>query len=104
MAGCTSTCAAPTPVRRPPYAGQALAALLRDLGVPSGAVPEHPDAASALLRSLLAPTRTLLVLDDAVSAAQVRPLLPVEPGCGASPPAGRPSPPSTAPPASRSRR
>ncbi|MGA5252778.1 BTAD domain-containing putative transcriptional regulator [Streptomyces pseudogriseolus] len=66
----------------PLTAGQALAALLRDLGVPSGAVPEHPDAASALLRSLLAPTRTLLVLDDAVSAAQVRPLLPVGPGCG----------------------
>ncbi|MGI3204506.1 BTAD domain-containing putative transcriptional regulator [Streptomyces sp. GLT-R25] len=46
-----------------------------------GAVPEHPDAASALLRSLLAPTRTLLVLDDAVNAAQVRPLLPAGPGC-----------------------
>ncbi|MGA5184749.1 BTAD domain-containing putative transcriptional regulator [Streptomyces pseudogriseolus] len=66
----------------PLTAEQALAALLRDLGVPSGVVPEHPDAASALLRSLLAPTRTLLVLDDAVSAAQVRPLLPAGPGCG----------------------
>ncbi|MGW3418425.1 BTAD domain-containing putative transcriptional regulator [Streptomyces phaeochromogenes] len=60
---------------------QALAALLRDLGVESRGVPEHPDAASALLRSLLAPTRTLLVLDDAVNAAQVRSLLPAGPGC-----------------------
>ncbi|GAA3224447.1 hypothetical protein GCM10020256_33300 [Streptomyces thermocoprophilus] len=34
-----------------------------------------------MLRSLLAPTRTLLVLDDAASAAQVRPLLPAGPGC-----------------------
>ncbi|MGA5520528.1 BTAD domain-containing putative transcriptional regulator [Streptomyces pseudogriseolus] len=70
------------PCSAPLTAEQALAALLRDLGVPSGAVHEHPDAASALLRSLLAPTRTLLVLDDAVSAAQVRPLLPAGPGCG----------------------
>ncbi|CAL9478206.1 BTAD domain-containing putative transcriptional regulator [Streptomyces sp. enrichment culture] len=65
----------------PLTAGQALTALLRDLGVPSHDIPEHPGAASALLRSLLAPTRTLLVLDDAASAAQVRPLLPAGPGC-----------------------
>ena len=61
--------------------GQALAALLRDLGTEPCRIPEHPDAAAALLRSLLAPTRTLLVLDDAVNAAQVRPLLPGGPGC-----------------------
>ncbi|MGW5651272.1 BTAD domain-containing putative transcriptional regulator [Streptomyces humi] len=66
----------------PPLApGQALAALLRDLGVDPRHIPGHPDAAAALLRSLLAPTRTLLVLDDAASAAQVRPLLPGGPGC-----------------------
>ncbi|MGW2286026.1 BTAD domain-containing putative transcriptional regulator [Streptomyces phaeochromogenes] len=70
-----------TPGVPPLTAGQALAALLRDLGVEPRGVPEHPDAASALLRSLLAPTRTLLVLDDAVNAAQVRPLLPAGPGC-----------------------
>ena len=34
-----------------------------------------------MLRSLLAPTRTLLVLDDAANAAQVRPLLPAGAGC-----------------------
>ncbi|MEU9959089.1 BTAD domain-containing putative transcriptional regulator [Streptomyces sp. NPDC050982] len=70
-----------TPGVPPLTVGQALAALLRDLGVEPRSVPEHPDAASALLRSLLAPTRTLLVLDDAVNAAQVRPLLPAGPGC-----------------------
>ncbi|MFC9128822.1 BTAD domain-containing putative transcriptional regulator [Streptomyces sp. NPDC057099] len=65
-----------TPGMAPLTPGQALAALLRDLGVEPCRIPESPDAAAALLRSLLAPTRTLLVLDDAASAAQVRPLLP----------------------------
>lgn len=60
---------------------QALAALLSALGVDSRQVPDVPDAAAALLRSRLAPTRTLLVLDDAASAAQVRPLLPAGDGC-----------------------
>ncbi|MEU0965932.1 BTAD domain-containing putative transcriptional regulator [Streptomyces sp. NPDC005917] len=66
----------------PPLApAQALAALLRDLGADPRRVPEHLDAAAALLRSLLAPTRTLLLFDDAANAAQVRPLLPGGPGC-----------------------
>lgn len=59
----------------------ALTTLLRDLGADPLRIPEHPDAAAALLRSLLAPTRTLLVLDDAEGAAQIRPLLPAGPGC-----------------------
>jgi tetratricopeptide (TPR) repeat protein len=70
-----------TPGMTPLTPGQALNALLRDLGVEPCRIPERPDAASALLRSLLAPTRTLLVLDDAASAAQVRPLLPGGAGC-----------------------
>ncbi|MEV8316112.1 BTAD domain-containing putative transcriptional regulator [Streptomyces sp. NPDC059900] len=70
-----------TPGMAPLTSDQALAALLRDLGVESSHSPGHPDAAAALLRSLLAPTRTLLVLDDAATAAQVRPLLPGGPGC-----------------------
>nr|BAN83931.1 putative AfsR family transcriptional regulator [Streptomyces olivoviridis] len=69
------------PGMTPLDAPQALAALLRDLGVDPRGIPEHPDAATALLRSLLAPTRTLMVLDDAANAAQVRPLLPAGPGC-----------------------
>ncbi|CCK28468.1 transcriptional regulator [Streptomyces davaonensis JCM 4913] len=70
-----------TPGMLPLTSAQALAALLRDVGADPRAVPEHPDAAAALLRSMLAPTRTLLVLDDAANAAQVRSLLPAGPGC-----------------------
>ncbi|MGW3268069.1 BTAD domain-containing putative transcriptional regulator [Streptomyces sp. NPDC001056] len=70
-----------TPGMPPLAPAQALAALLRDLGVAPRTVPEHPDEAAALLRSLLAPARILLVLDDAADAAQVRPLLPAGPGC-----------------------
>ncbi|MFD4875950.1 tetratricopeptide repeat protein [Streptomyces sp. NPDC058420] len=70
-----------TPGMTPLTSGQALHALLRDLGVEPRHIPEHPDAATALLRSLLAPTRTLMVLDDAENAAQVRPLLPAGTGC-----------------------
>ncbi|ALV34416.1 transcriptional regulator [Streptomyces sp. CdTB01] len=70
-----------TPGMTPLGAAHALAALLRDLGTEPRHIPEHPDAAAALLRSLLAPTRTLLVLDDAANAAQVRPLLPAGAGC-----------------------
>ncbi|WP_405860979.1 tetratricopeptide repeat protein [Streptomyces sp. NBC_01515] len=70
-----------TPGMTPLTSGQALRALLRDLGAEPRHIPEHPDAASALLRSLLAPTRTLMVLDDAENAAQVRPLLPAGTGC-----------------------
>ncbi|MFI9808894.1 BTAD domain-containing putative transcriptional regulator [Streptomyces sp. NPDC052301] len=70
-----------TPGMTPLTSAQALSALLRDLGAEPRAIPEHPDAAAALLRSLLAPARILLVLDDAANAAQVRPLLPAGPGC-----------------------
>ncbi|MEU0674391.1 BTAD domain-containing putative transcriptional regulator [Streptomyces sp. NPDC006172] len=70
-----------TPGTTPLTPAQALAALLRDLGVDPRHLPEPPDTAAALLRTLLAPTRTLLVLDDVAHAAQVRPLLPAGPGC-----------------------
>ena len=70
-----------TPGMTPLTAAQSLTALLRDLGTEPRHIPEHPDAAAALLRSKLAPTRTLLLLDDAANAAQVRPLLPAGPGC-----------------------
>ncbi|MGV9991106.1 BTAD domain-containing putative transcriptional regulator [Streptomyces sp. NPDC003374] len=70
-----------TPGMEPLGPAQALRSLLRDLGADPRHIPEHPDDAAALLRSLLAPTRTLLVLDDAASAAQVRPLLPAGAGC-----------------------
>ncbi|CAL9466950.1 hypothetical protein SUDANB70_02760 [Streptomyces sp. enrichment culture] len=70
-----------TPGVTPLAPAQALTALLRDLGCAPCDIPDQPEAAAALLRSLLAPTRTLLVLDGAAHAAQVRPLLPAGPGC-----------------------
>lgn len=60
---------------------RALATLLRDLGVGPRLIPADTASASALLRSVLAESRTLLVLDDAASVDQVRPLLPAGPGC-----------------------
>ncbi|MGH4033213.1 BTAD domain-containing putative transcriptional regulator [Actinomycetota bacterium Odt1-20B] len=73
-----------TPGMTPLSPKQALTALLRDVGADTRQIPEYgedPAGAAALLRSLLAPTRTLMVLDDAESAAQVRPLLPGGSGC-----------------------
>ncbi|WP_327039235.1 BTAD domain-containing putative transcriptional regulator [Micromonospora maris] len=61
----------------------ALARLLRTLGVSSmSSDPEQVDEAAALFRSVVAGRRLLLVLDNAVDAAQVRPLLPSGAGCG----------------------
>lgn len=46
------------------------------LGVSRADLPEHLDARSGLYRTLLADRRVLVLLDDAVDADQVRPLLP----------------------------
>jgi tetratricopeptide (TPR) repeat protein/transcriptional regulator with XRE-family HTH domain len=54
---------------------------LRALGVDGSALPSGVDQRAALYRSLLADRRMLVVLDDAGSEAQVRPLLPGSPGC-----------------------
>jgi tetratricopeptide (TPR) repeat protein/transcriptional regulator with XRE-family HTH domain len=59
---------------------QALAALLYGLGVAPEEVPAEAEAAVGLYRSLLADRRVLVVLDNAYSAAQVRPLLPASTG------------------------
>ncbi|MFJ8627480.1 ATP-binding protein [Kitasatospora sp. NPDC093550] len=61
---------------RPVTAPEALHHFLTSLGVPAPSVPTDPDAAAALYRSLLADRRVLVVLDNAATAAQVRPLLP----------------------------
>lgn len=57
-----------------------LGRILRDVG--EAAVPDGVGHRGARLRSKLAGTRVLLVLDAATSAAQVRPLLPADPACG----------------------
>jgi tetratricopeptide (TPR) repeat protein len=59
----------------------ALAALLKSLGVPPGRIPAEPDARAAAYRERLAGTRTLILLDNAASEAQVRPLIPGHGGC-----------------------
>ena len=63
--------------------GEALGRLLRSLGVSGTAIPSETEEATARYRSLLAGRRMLVVLDNAASAAQVRPLLPASAGCGA---------------------
>ncbi|MFE0106160.1 BTAD domain-containing putative transcriptional regulator [Streptomyces sp. NPDC059009] len=59
--------------------GVVLGRLLRALGA---GPPEDPAERADLFRSLVAGRRLLLVLDDAGSESQVRPLLPGSPGCG----------------------
>ncbi|MFF2012634.1 BTAD domain-containing putative transcriptional regulator [Streptomyces sp. NPDC058195] len=57
-------------------AADALEQLLGGLGVDGARLPSDPAARTALYRSLLHGQRMLVVLDDAQSAEQVRPLIP----------------------------
>ncbi|MEU2182839.1 AfsR/SARP family transcriptional regulator [Streptomyces thermolilacinus] len=61
---------------KPREAEDVLVEMLRGLGVIDNAIPAGPGERAALLRSRLAQRRVLIVLDDAASGAQVRPLLP----------------------------
>jgi tetratricopeptide (TPR) repeat protein/transcriptional regulator with XRE-family HTH domain len=65
----------------PVTAADALARFLRALGVPGQEVPAEEDERATRYRSLLAGRRMLVVLDNAGSAEQVRPLLPSTPAC-----------------------
>ncbi|MGW0824734.1 BTAD domain-containing putative transcriptional regulator [Streptomyces sp. NPDC002845] len=55
---------------------EVLTRLLVGLGVPDVAVPKTMANRISLFRSLVADRRMLIVLDDAMNAAQVRPLIP----------------------------
>jgi DNA-binding SARP family transcriptional activator len=61
---------------QPAGTGEVLARLLRGLGVSEDPVRGDDESSAALLRSVLADRRVLIVLDDARDTAQVRPLLP----------------------------
>ncbi|MFD4672096.1 BTAD domain-containing putative transcriptional regulator [Lentzea sp. NPDC058450] len=69
-----------TPGRSPLQPAEVIRRFLRALGTPPLAVPTDPSEAAALYRSALARRKVLVLLDNAVDAAQVVPLLPGEPG------------------------
>ncbi len=69
------------PQNRPAPADEAIRGFLDALAVRTGELPAGPDARAALYRSLLADRRMAVVLDNAASTDQVRPLLPGSPGC-----------------------
>ncbi len=66
---------------QPVSAEDALAGFLRSLGVPGQDIPTEPDQRAALYRSLMADKQILVVLDNAGSADQVRPLVPGSQTC-----------------------
>jgi DNA-binding SARP family transcriptional activator/tetratricopeptide (TPR) repeat protein len=60
---------------------EAVRGFLDALGVPATRIPGNLEEQAALYRSLLDGRRMLIVLDNAHTADQVRPLLPGSPGC-----------------------
>ena len=64
---------------QPMSAADALAGFLSSLGMPGQDIPVEADQRAARYRSLLAGKRMLIMLDNAGSADQVRPLLPGSP-------------------------
>ncbi|MFF3330702.1 BTAD domain-containing putative transcriptional regulator [Streptomyces sp. NPDC002888] len=66
---------------RPLPSRAVLGRFLRALGVDRHRLPKSEAEAAALLQSLLAERRVLVLLDNAADPSQVRPLLPAGPGC-----------------------
>ncbi|MEV6926093.1 tetratricopeptide repeat protein [Dactylosporangium sp. NPDC051485] len=71
----------PDPAQPPADPAAVLDGFLRLLGAAGQQIPHDLQARAAAWRERLAGTRTLVVLDDAADAGQVRPLLPDAPGC-----------------------
>jgi tetratricopeptide (TPR) repeat protein len=69
-----------TPGRQPVDPADALGSLLLTAGVPAAQIPPETEARMTLWRDRLAGRQLLLVLDDAASSEQVRPLLPGDGG------------------------
>ncbi|MCP3803661.1 tetratricopeptide repeat protein [Allokutzneria sp. A3M-2-11 16] len=67
--------------QQPLSAGAALDRLLRAVGTPGEAIPEDIDERAGAWRAAMAGRRALVVLDNAIDSAQVRPLLPGSPTC-----------------------
>ncbi|BFO18528.1 tetratricopeptide repeat protein [Streptomyces sp. KM77-8] len=61
--------------------GDALTRFLTDLGIPGDAIPLDVDERTSRYRTEMAERRMLVVLDNALSEEQVRPLLPGSPSC-----------------------
>lgn len=71
----------PDPAQPPAHPAAVLDGFLRLLGVPGQRIPHGLEARAAAFREHLVGTRTLIVLDNAADAGQVRPLLPGTAGC-----------------------
>jgi DNA-binding SARP family transcriptional activator len=69
------------PMGTPMSPAEAVRGFLEAFGVPAARVPESEHAQVAMYRSLTADKRVLVVLDNAVDGAQVRPLLPGSATC-----------------------
>ena len=70
-----------TPGVDPADVGDALSELLVELGVPAEQIPATVGRKVTLYQATLWGTRTLVVLDNAASPEQIRPLLPEADGC-----------------------
>ncbi|MFF4729610.1 BTAD domain-containing putative transcriptional regulator [Streptomyces mirabilis] len=67
--------------RQPLKASETLELLLRSLGLAASEIPSNDEAQARVYRTLLAGRRLLVLLDNAASAEQVRPLIPGSPSC-----------------------